>query len=75
MLNAVIVDDEPLAHDVLLHHLSTHEDVNVVDSKQYEIGVKPTSIPEISVEMDVPTIKQTGAHTSIKELKRCMKRI
>ncbi|MFQ5782355.1 MAG: hypothetical protein ACE5GR_04805, partial [Nitrosopumilus sp.] len=37
------------------------EDLNVVDSKQYEIGVKPTTTPEISVEMDVPTIKRTGA--------------
>ncbi|WP_100642021.1 LytR/AlgR family response regulator transcription factor [Alteromonas facilis] len=30
MLNAVIVDDEPLAHDVLLHHLASHKDVKVI---------------------------------------------
>jgi len=30
MLDVIIVDDEPLAHDVLLHHLSMHKDVNVV---------------------------------------------
>ena len=30
MLNILIVDDEPLAHDVLLHHCSRHADLNVV---------------------------------------------
>jgi two-component system, LytTR family, response regulator len=30
MLNILIVDDEPLAHDVLLHHCSRHTDLNVV---------------------------------------------
>jgi len=37
------------------------EELHVVDSKQYEIGVKPTSVPTVSVEMDVPTVKPTGA--------------
>ena len=37
------------------------EDLNSVDSKQYEIGVKPTTSSSISVEMDVPTVKPTGA--------------
>lgn len=30
MLNVLIVDDEPLAHDVLLHHCAAHHDVRVV---------------------------------------------
>ena len=30
MLNALIVDDEPLAHKVILHHLASHRDVKVV---------------------------------------------
>ena len=30
MLKALIVDDEPLAHDVLLHHLQKQEDIQVV---------------------------------------------
>jgi two-component system, LytTR family, response regulator len=30
MLNILIVDDEPLAHDVLLHHCSQHTGLNVV---------------------------------------------
>lgn len=30
MLNVLIVDDEPLAHDVLLHHCAAHPDVRVV---------------------------------------------
>ncbi|MFC7003064.1 LytR/AlgR family response regulator transcription factor [Pseudobowmanella zhangzhouensis] len=29
MLNVLIVDDEPLAHDVLKHHLQGHADVRV----------------------------------------------
>jgi DNA-binding LytR/AlgR family response regulator len=30
MLNVLIVDDEPLAHDVLLHHCAAHSDVRIV---------------------------------------------
>lgn len=30
MLNVLIVDDEPLAHEVLLHHCAAHHDVRVV---------------------------------------------
>lgn len=30
MLKVLIVDDEPLAHDVLLHHCAAHSDVRVV---------------------------------------------
>ncbi|WP_416307865.1 LytR/AlgR family response regulator transcription factor [Neptunicella sp. SCSIO 80796] len=29
MLNALIIDDEPLAHEVILHHLAQHEDIKV----------------------------------------------
>ena len=29
MLNALIVDDEPLAHQVILHHLKAHSDIQV----------------------------------------------
>lgn len=31
MINAIIVDDEPLAHQVLLHHIKEHGDINVVE--------------------------------------------
>ncbi len=37
------------------------EELHSVDSKQYEIGVKPTSSSGISIEMDAPTVKPTGA--------------
>jgi uncharacterized membrane protein YgcG len=37
------------------------EDLNTVDSIKYKIGVKPTRLSTVSVEMDVPTIKPTGA--------------
>jgi hypothetical protein len=37
------------------------DDLNTVDSRQYEIGVKPTKLSTVTVEMDVPTIKATGA--------------
>jgi len=37
------------------------EDLNTVDSIKYKIGVKPTGLSTVSVEMDVPTIKPTGA--------------
>jgi two-component system LytT family response regulator len=30
MIKAIIVDDEPLAHQVLLHHLTEHTNINVV---------------------------------------------
>ena len=30
MIKALIVDDEPLAHSVILHHLKAHADVEVV---------------------------------------------
>jgi len=30
MLDALIVDDEPLAHKVILHHLASHRDVKIV---------------------------------------------
>ncbi|MDC8829661.1 LytR/AlgR family response regulator transcription factor [Alteromonas gilva] len=30
MLNTLIIDDEPLAHKVIMHHLVSHTDINVV---------------------------------------------
>lgn len=30
MLKAIIVDDEPLAHQVIMHHLAIHSDINVI---------------------------------------------
>ena len=30
MIKAIIVDDEPLAHDVLKHHLKEHSDLQIV---------------------------------------------
>jgi DNA-binding LytR/AlgR family response regulator len=30
MIKALLVDDEPLAHDVILHHLKAHSDIDVV---------------------------------------------
>jgi hypothetical protein len=37
------------------------EDLNSVDSRQNKIGVKPTTLSSVSVEMDVPTVKPTGS--------------
>ena len=30
MLKALIIDDEPLAHEVILHHLAEHSDISIV---------------------------------------------
>lgn len=30
VLDVLIIDDEPLAHRVLLHHLANHDDMRVV---------------------------------------------
>ncbi|NVK54310.1 MAG: response regulator transcription factor [Alteromonadaceae bacterium] len=30
MIKTLIIDDEPLAHKVIMHHLATHTDINVV---------------------------------------------
>lgn len=30
MIRALIIDDEPLAHEVILHHLKQHQDIKVV---------------------------------------------
>jgi hypothetical protein len=37
------------------------EGQNKSESKQYRIGVKPTSVPDVLVEMDVPTVKPTNS--------------
>ena len=37
------------------------EDQNTNESKQYRIGVKPTTVSDVIVEMDVPTIRPTGS--------------
>jgi len=37
------------------------EDLHSIDSKQYKIGVKPTTVADISVEMDIPTIRPSGS--------------
>jgi len=37
------------------------ENLNTVDFREYEVGVKPTKLSRVSVEMDVDTVKQTGA--------------
>ncbi|MFB5605728.1 MAG: hypothetical protein ACE5R7_05505, partial [Nitrosarchaeum sp.] len=37
------------------------EDLNEAQSKQYNIGVKPTSVGNISLEMDISNVKQGGA--------------
>jgi hypothetical protein len=37
------------------------EDLNTVDSRHYDIGVKPTKLSSVSVEMDVSTVRPTGA--------------
>jgi len=39
----------------------TDENGNKSESKHYNIGVKPTTVSDISVEMDVPTIKPSGS--------------
>ncbi len=31
MLKALIVDDEPLAHQVILHHLKKHKDITIIE--------------------------------------------
>ncbi|MCV0393625.1 MAG: hypothetical protein K5790_10125, partial [Nitrosopumilus sp.] len=39
------------------------DDLNTVDSKPYQIGVKPTKSSNVSVEMDVESIKPSGTST------------
>ena len=38
MIKAIIIDDEPLAHDVLIHHLKQHNDVQVTN--HFESGAE-----------------------------------
>ena len=37
------------------------EDQNEAESKQYNIGVKPISVGDVSFEMDIPSIKESGS--------------
>ncbi|EGG41049.1 Hypothetical protein Nlim_2123 [Candidatus Nitrosarchaeum limnium SFB1] len=39
----------------------TDDDQNTNESNQYTIGVKPTSVSNVLLEMDVPTVIQTGS--------------
>ena len=36
-------------------------ELNTNESKHFSIGVKPTTIPDVSVEMDVPSIRPSGS--------------
>ena len=38
-----------------------YENGNSSESKHYDIGVKPTSVSDVSVEMDIPTIVPSGS--------------
>ncbi|MEC4849292.1 MAG: hypothetical protein RI100_08910, partial [Nitrosarchaeum sp.] len=40
------------------------EDQNEAESKQYDIGIKPTAVGNISFEMDIPSVKQSGSIVS-----------
>jgi hypothetical protein len=40
------------------------EDQNEAESKQYNIGVKPTSVGDVSLEMDIPSVKQSSSIVS-----------
>jgi hypothetical protein len=37
------------------------EDQNKMESKHYNIGVKPLSVSKVNVEMDIPSIRPTGS--------------
>jgi hypothetical protein len=39
----------------------TNENLNESESKQYNIGVKPISVGNVSFEMDIPSVKESGS--------------
>ncbi|MFL3650914.1 MAG: LytR/AlgR family response regulator transcription factor [Pseudoalteromonas sp.] len=60
MLNTIIVDDEPLAHEVLLHHLSTHKDINItgqyLNAKDALCALATLSIDLLFLDINMPEI-------------------
>ena len=60
MLNTIIVDDEPLAHEVLLHHLSTHKDINItgqyLNAKDALCALATSSIDLLFLDINMPEI-------------------
>ncbi|MCK8105848.1 LytTR family DNA-binding domain-containing protein [Pseudoalteromonas sp. 2CM41L] len=60
MLNTIIVDDEPLAHEVLLHHLSAHKDINIIgqylNAKDALCALATSSIDLLFLDINMPEI-------------------
>ncbi|MBQ4857799.1 LytTR family DNA-binding domain-containing protein [Pseudoalteromonas sp. MMG007] len=60
MLNTIIVDDEPLAHEVLLHHLSTHKDINItgqyLNAKDALCALATSSVDLLFLDINMPEI-------------------
>ena len=60
MLNALIVDDEPLAHQVILHHLIKHPDINVTgqcfNAKDALCVLATSSINLVFLDINMPEL-------------------
>lgn len=60
MLNALIVDDEPLAHQVILHHLTKHPDIKVTgqsfNAKDALCTLATSSIDLLFLDINMPEL-------------------
>lgn len=59
MLNVLIVDDEAPAHDVMLHHVAAHDDLQVV-GQCYNAAEALTALETLSVDLMLLDIRMPG---------------
>ncbi|MCF7500017.1 response regulator transcription factor [Pseudoalteromonas sp. L1] len=60
MIRAIIVDDEPLAHQVIEHHLQTHSDIKIiaqyVSAKDALYGLAKSTIDLVFLDINMPEL-------------------
>ncbi|WP_392353609.1 LytR/AlgR family response regulator transcription factor [Pseudoalteromonas sp. PB2-1] len=60
MIRAIIVDDEPLAHQVIEHHLQTHSDIKIiaqyVSAKDALYGLAKSTVDLVFLDINMPEL-------------------
>ena len=60
MIKAIIVDDEPLAHQVILHHLESYSDIKVVSqhfsAKDALYQLAKSTIDVVFLDINMPEL-------------------
>lgn len=60
MIRAIIVDDEPLAHQVIEHHLQTHSDIKItaqyVSAKDALYGLAKSAVDLVFLDIHMPEL-------------------